>query len=203
MLKSSERSERSRSRRHGLPTSSRGGTAVHHPSTPVVDQPRCRAHRPPPAPEQSEWLLPGERIHAEITADAWRFLALDVPYDRRTILFGGPFGFLCTGIASMIGNRRARRAAEAVAAPQWRHLGHLPIIVTNRRLLIEHRGAWWPVWLDAVESVDRHDDFVALGFHSDPAYGIRSPIAAEVERLTRIFGSPRNVAESGVRPHEL
>jgi len=58
---------------------------VHHPPTPVVDQPRCRSHRPPPAIEQPEWLLPGERVHTEITADAWRYLALDVPYDRRTL----------------------------------------------------------------------------------------------------------------------
>jgi len=148
---------------------------VHHPPTPVVDQPRCRSHRPPPAIEQPEWLLPGERVHTEITADAWRYLALDVPYDRRTILFGGPLGFACTGVASMIGNRRARRRAEALAVPQWRYLGHLPIIVTNRRLLIEHEGAWWPIWFEMVERLRAEGDSAALTFVDAPPYRLRAP----------------------------
>lgn len=141
----------------------------------MADQPRCRAHRlPPPTIDQPDWLLPGERIHAEITADAWRYLALDVPYDRRTILFGGPLGFACTGLASMIGNRRTRRMAEALAAPQWRYLGHLPIIVTNRRLLIEHGGAWWPVWFEMVERCAYWDEGVLLCFRRDAPYALRS-----------------------------
>lgn len=147
---------------------------MHHPASPAVDQPRCRTHRPPPTIEQPEWLLPGERIHAEITADAWRYLALDVPYGRHTILFGGPLGFLCTGLASMIGNRRARRAAEAVAAPQWRYLGHLPLIVSNRRLLVACEGEWWPIWFEMIERCDLTDDTVVLTFHEDPPYCLRS-----------------------------
>lgn len=139
----------------------------------MVDQPRCRSHRRPPTTEQPEWLFPGERIHAEITAEAWRYLALDVPYDRRTILFGGPLGFLCTGLASMIGNRRTRRRAEALAAPQWRYLGRLPIIVTNRRLLIEHGGAWWPIEADSIRSAQVEGCNVTLLFKDDPPYALR------------------------------
>lgn len=138
----------------------------------MVDQPRCRSHRPPPTTNQPDWLLSGERIHAEITANAWRFLAFDVPYDRRTILFGGPLGFACAGLASMFGNRRARRRAEAVAAPQWRYLGHLPVIVTDRRLLIQHDGAWWPILGSAIRSAYVEAGSLTLLFKNDPPYAL-------------------------------
>jgi len=164
---------------------------VHHPSTPVVDQPRCRAHRPPPPTiEQPEWLLPGEHIHAETTADAWRYLALDVPYDRRTLLFGGPLGFLCAGLASMIGNRRARLVAETLAAPQWRYLGRLPIIATNRRLLIEYEGAWWPIWFEMVERCEVTGASAVLTFHGDDPYCLQSTDLSFALRLARLPAIP-------------
>lgn len=153
----------------------------------MVDQPRCRAHRPPPGIGQPDWLLPGERIHAEITADAWRYLALHVPYDRRTILFGGPLGFACTGLASMVGNRRARRTAEAMAAPQWRYLGHLPIIVTRHRLLVGYTGSWFPLWFGAVARSTWREGGLHLEFHDDAPYFLRPPGPSQTTTTTGVL----------------
>ena len=152
---------------------------MHHPSTSASDRTRCRAHCQSPAAEPT-WLLPGEHIHAEITADAWRYLALDVPYDRRTILLGGPVGFLCSGIASIVGNHRARRTAEAVAALQWRYLGHLPLVVTSQRVLVNHGCAWWPIGRDSIETCEWREDEVVLSFRDDAPYAFCGPEASVI-----------------------
>ena len=102
------------------------------------------------------------------------------PYDHRTILFGGPVGWICSGIASVIGNRRSREAAERIAAPQWRYLGHLPIIVTNRRLLVWFDGDWWPVWLDAVTCYRRVDRSIYLDFDSSAPYRLETDMLQPV-----------------------
>lgn len=158
------------------------------PST-VDGSRRCHAHRHQATgagdePQEPSWLLPGETVHAQIEADAWRYLALDVPYDHRTILYGGPIGWTISAIASAIGNRRTRQAAERHAAPQWRHLGHVPIIVTDRRLLVAYEGEWWPIWFEMVEQFDVRDDAVVLTFCDDPPYCIHGPaVRALVEVL--------------------
>lgn len=149
------------------------------PST-VDGSRRCHAHRHQATgagdePQEPSWLLPGETVHAQIEADAWRYLALEVPYDRRTILYGGPIGWTISAIASAIGNRRTRQAAERLAEPQWRYLGHLPTIVTNRRLLVAYEGKWWPVWFETIERCDVSDDTAVLSFHEDAPYCLRSP----------------------------
>jgi hypothetical protein len=162
-----------------------------HDALSTVDGPRrCHAHRRHTGnagdePKEPSWLLPGEIVRAQVEADAWRYLALDVPYDHRTILYGGPIGWTVSAIASAIGNRRTRRAAERLAAPQWRHLGHLPIIVTNRRLLVAYEGEWWPIWFDVIDSVDRRGDHIVLSFESDPPYGLQAAMPDELELLIR------------------
>lgn len=142
----------------------------------TLTQQRCRqrTHAADEQPTES-WLQPGERVHAEITADAWRYLAIDVPYDHRTILFGGPIGWTISAIASAIGNRRTRQAAERLAAPQWRYLGHLPIIVTNHRLMVWYENEWWPVWFAGVRDWNLTDDHLEIHFLDDPPYLLSSP----------------------------
>lgn len=151
----------------------------HHPRThgETLTQQRCRQHTHAADEQPTEsWLQPGERVHAEITADAWRYLAIDVPYDHRTILFGGPIGWTISAIASAIGNRRTRQAAERLAAPQWRYLGHLPIIVTNQRLIVWYEHEWWPIWFEMIERCDIADDTAVLTFPEDAPYCLRSAV---------------------------
>ena len=98
-------------------------------------------------------LLDGELAYADLEAHGWRFHALDVPYEQRTVMVGGPLLMAVTGLASALGNRRRRIEADRIAAPQWRPLGQLRVVVTSDRLLVWHRGAWWSVWYSAIVDV--------------------------------------------------
>ena len=63
-------------------------------------------------------LDPGEALHADLSADGWRFLAIDVFYDEpRVVAFGGPLLFATTALAAGSARRRARAEAERLAAP--------------------------------------------------------------------------------------
>lgn len=76
-------------------------------------------------------LDPGEVAYSAMAAHGWRYCAIDVPYEQRTLMFGGPVLLAATGIASFVASRRRRREAERLAAPQWRPLGALCIVVTS------------------------------------------------------------------------
>lgn len=162
-----------------------------HDAPSTVNGPRrCHVHRHQTSgagdePQEPSWLLPGETVHAQIEAGTWRYLALDVPYDHRTILYGGPIGWTISALASAIGNRRTRQAAERLAAPQWRYLGHLPIIVTSRRLLVTYDGDLWPISFDVIDSVCRRGEYMVLGFESDPPYALQTPMLGELEFFIR------------------
>lgn len=95
-------------------------------------------------------LVLGEHAYAEVDVVAWRWLAADVDYERRSTLLGGPVLMTVSALASATGNRRRRLAAERAAAPQWRPFGLVRVVVTDRRLLFWHEGAWWSVSFDAV-----------------------------------------------------
>ena len=85
-------------------------------------------------------LLPGElAISDPMTLHGWRYESAEVPYDRKTLMVGGPLLFLLCGAVSALRNRSVRRAAEAHAAPQWRPLGPLTILPTADRLLVWHQ----------------------------------------------------------------
>ncbi|MEO7571249.1 MAG: hypothetical protein ABIX10_02320, partial [Acidimicrobiales bacterium] len=107
-----------------------------------------------------------------------RHYALDqVAYERRTLLFGGPYLMALTGIASAIGNGRCRQAAQRAAAPQWRPLGPLRIVVTSQRLLVWFEQAWWSVWYSAVTDIrpDPANRALDLYFDTDPPYRLVGP----------------------------
>lgn len=123
-------------------------------------------------------LEPGEVLHARVDAAAWRFQALDVAYEQcRGFAVGGPIMFGVTTAATTAANRRAREAAERLAAPQWRSLGHVPVLATNHRLLVLHQGAWASVWYEAI----RHmrpvfaENRLELMFEDDPPYALHGP----------------------------
>ncbi len=98
-------------------------------------------------------LVCGEHAYAEVDVGAWRWVAQDVVYERRSMLVGGPMLMAVSALASAAGNRRYRRAAEQAAAPQWHSLGTVRVVATDRRLLVWHEGAWWSVWYRAVAGV--------------------------------------------------
>lgn len=99
-------------------------------------------------------LVHGEHAYAEVDGEAWRWLAADVLYERRSTLLGGPVLMTVSALASATGNRRRRLAAERASATQWRSLGIVRAVATDRRLLVWHESAWWSVSFDAVAAWD-------------------------------------------------
>jgi hypothetical protein len=120
----------------------------------------------------------GEVLHADLPAQGWRFHEADVAYAApRVVAIGGPVMFGITVAGSAVARRRARHAAEALAAPQWRPLGGLRILVTDRRLLVWHKGAWASVWYGVIREL-RPDLAVRrldMTFESDPPYCLAGP----------------------------
>lgn len=90
-------------------------------------------------------LAPNERAYAEVDVEAWRLLATEPVYERRSVIFGGPAVTLATSLACAVANRRRRLEAERAAQPQWRSLGVVRVVATDRRLLVWHVDRWWPV----------------------------------------------------------
>lgn len=132
--------------------------------------------------ERGGWLRPievpdlvlpdGEHAYADFWATGWRYEAAVVPYERRTVVVGGPFMALATWATSGVGNRRRRAQAEAASAPQWRPLGHIRVVVTFSRLLVLHGGAWWSVWYSEVVGActDANGQYLDVTFRADPPY---------------------------------
>jgi hypothetical protein len=109
-------------------------------------------------------LDPGEVLHADVGAFGWRFQAMDVFYEEpRVLAFGGPVLFAAASIGAASERRRARAEAERLAAPQWRSLGELRVLATDRRLLIWFEGAWASVWYDGIREL--HPDLVTVPGH--------------------------------------
>lgn len=108
----------------------------------------------------------------------WRYCATDVIYEApRAVALGGPlmFGLVAAGAAAA--RRRARRLAEALAVPQWRPLGALRILATDRRLLVWHDATWSSVWYGAIRQLE--PELVVgrldLVFEDDPPYSLAGP----------------------------
>jgi len=123
-------------------------------------------------------LDPGEVLHADVGAFGWRFQAMDVFYEEpRVLAFGGPVLFAAASIAASSARRRARAKAVRLAAPQWRSLGELRVLATDRRLLVWFEGAWASVWYDGIREL--HPDLaqyrVTMLFDDDPPYALAGP----------------------------
>ena len=99
-------------------------------------------------------LVHGEHAYAEVDVEASRWLPADVLYERRSTQLGGPVLMTASAFVSATGNRRRRLAAERAAAPQWRPLGSVRVVATDRRLLVWHETAWWSVWFNEVTAWD-------------------------------------------------
>lgn len=134
-------------------------------------------------------LLPdGEDAYADFWATGWRYEAAVVPYERRTLVVGGPWMALATWTASALGNRRLRASAEAASVPQWRPLGQIRVVVTSSRLLVLHGGAWWSVWYSEIAGVQSTtDQTVDLSFRADPPYKLVTGDPAGLVTVIRYF----------------
>lgn len=120
----------------------------------------------------------GELLHSDLTADGWRFHAADVTYaSPHAVAIGGPLMFGIAAASSAARRHRVRREAEALAAPQWRPLGGLRILATDRRLLVWHEDAWSSVWYHAVRELRPSLDVSRLDmtFDNDPPYCLAGP----------------------------
>ena len=120
----------------------------------------------------------GEVPHADVPAQGWRYHAADITYtEPRVIAIGGPLMLGLVAAGSAVARRRARREAEALAAPQWRPLGVVRILATDRRLLVRHEGAWASVWYDAIRELRPDLDVGRLDmtFENDPPYCLAGP----------------------------
>ena len=117
-------------------------------------------------------LEDGELAYADASAFGWRFYAVEVPYEHRTVMVGGPLLFAVTAIGSWASNRRRRRDADRQAKPRWRPLGQIRVVVTSSRLLVLHHGGWYPVWYSAIAEVHAMPDsgMLDVTFVADPPY---------------------------------
>lgn len=120
----------------------------------------------------------GEALHADLPAQGWRFHSADVTYNApRVVAIGGPMMFGVAAAGSALARRRARRSAEALAEPQWRALGALRILATDRRLLVWHNGVWASVWYSVIRELwpDPEARRLDMTFESDPPYCLAGP----------------------------
>lgn len=93
-------------------------------------------------------LAEGELAHVSTWANCSWYGPSDVVYEHRQCLAFGSLGLLgLTVAASVIGNRRRRAEADALAAPQWRIVGCLPVLLTSQRVMLQIDGAWTSLWL--------------------------------------------------------
>ncbi len=123
-------------------------------------------------------LDPGEVLHADVGAFGWRFQAMDVFHEEpRVLAFGGPLLIAAASIGAASAPRRARAEAERLAAPQWRSLGDLRVLATDRRLLVWFEGAWASVWYDGIRELhpDLEQHRVTMLFDDDPPYALAGP----------------------------
>lgn len=134
--------------------------------------------QPLPVLTSTVMLDPGEVLHADVGAVGWRFQAMDVFYEEpRVLAFGGPVLLAAASFGAASARRRARAEAERMAAPQWRSLGDLRVLATDRRLLVWYEGAWASVWYDGVRELhpDLEQHRVTLLFDDDPPYALAGP----------------------------
>ncbi len=123
-------------------------------------------------------LEPGEALHADLTAYGWRFHGVDVLYEEPRLLgIGGPIFFAVTAAAAASARRRARAEAERLATPQWRSLGYLRILATDRRLLVLYQGAWASVWYAGIRQMHPavYEQRLQLLFEDDSPYALAGP----------------------------
>jgi hypothetical protein len=111
-------------------------------------------------------LRPDEGAFRETVAEYSRYLELSVQYPVRPSLFvmGSPAflaGAMIGKTLSDAADRREARRLAAQAAPQWRVLGLLRVILTNQRFLVyaEDQYQWLSFWHSGLQEYRPRADF--------------------------------------------
>jgi hypothetical protein len=87
-------------------------------------------------------LRPGEVQHGSLLMECQSFYAMEVEYSTGYVWGGGLVASAVGLAASAASNAAAKNRAERMAQPQWRHLGSLPVVATNQRLLVMIDQQW-------------------------------------------------------------
>lgn len=140
-------------------------------------------------------LRAGEDAYAEVDVDVWRWLAAEAVYERRSVMLGGPALMAATALACAAANRRRQLDAERAARPQWRALGVVRIVVTDRRLILWHEGSWWSVPFEDVRmwDVGANGTSLTLTLHDGAPYhfaGGGTPLLSLVILWLSALGRP-------------
>jgi len=132
-----------------------------------------------PLPYASGLLLQADELeYAAADAEFCRFYGLDGgSYVHSTLLMGGPFMMAATGIASAVGNRSRRTAAEVQAMPQWRYGGRTRAVLTSTRLLISSEGQWLSFYHGAILELQPHPatSSMFMAFEGTSPLSLRGP----------------------------
>ena len=132
-----------------------------------------------PLPYSSGLLLQADETeYAAADAEFLRYYGRDGgSYVHSTLVMGGPFMMAATGIASAVGNRSRRTAAEQEAMPQWRYCGSTRAVLTSNRLLISWDGQWVSFHLGSILEIQPNPatSSVCLAFEGSPPLSLRGP----------------------------
>jgi hypothetical protein len=127
-----------------------------------------------PAIPPSIMLRPGEVQHGgPFGVDCYVFCGADVEYSQGYAVSGG---LLFTAVGMAIGEAsiaHARREALAHARPQWRLIGRMPMVLTDRRMLIMPEGQWCSYSLDTLVSMTAQVEAYGMDLHFEDAMALR------------------------------
>ncbi len=132
-----------------------------------------------PLPYTSGLLLKADEAeYAAADAESYRYYGLQGgSYVHSTFLMGGPFMMAATGIASAVGNRSRRTAAEFEAMPRWRFGGHTRAVLTSARVLTCSEGQWISFYLGGIVEICPHpaNYSVTMAFEDCAPLSLRGP----------------------------
>lgn len=128
-------------------------------------------------------LEPGEVAVFQIRAHYSRYYGQTVHYHQGGGFAFGPPVFVAAAVTgNMIANRSAKKRAEQQAAEQWREQQYAPVLVTDRRLLINVSGQWLWFYYQAISAihpaVDRFE--LVLEFSDTSPLRLEGPDVASV-----------------------
>jgi len=132
-----------------------------------------------PLPYSSGLLLNADEIeYAAADAEFHRYYGTEGgSYVHSTLLMGGPWMMVATGVASAVGNRSRRTAAEFEAMARWRPGGRTRAVLTSARLLISAEGQWMSYYFGAILEIqpDPAHYAMVLAFEGAPPLSLRGP----------------------------
>jgi hypothetical protein len=105
----------------------------------------------------------GEHGYGETAAGLWQYWGRDTYWYNRYGVH--PDGGIAALFVTNARNDAAERRARAEAAPQWRYLGPVPVIVTNTRLLARQEGQWISWTYQAVREIIPDPDALVVDLY--------------------------------------